>query len=160
MYTYTLSVNISLPANATRSQTLGSCRARLSRFDLSDTPTPDRDTGSRSLSQLGCRTPEGPLAAFAPAIGASSAESRGRLGSSEGPAPATILGSIAAGTFPETMGHSPRGFCCYSGQLLHCSGACERALSKHLDAANTTKTAPPAVKSRKNLATPVETCGF
>jgi hypothetical protein len=76
------------------------------------------------------------------------------------PAPAAILGGIAAGTFPETKGHSPRGFCCYSGQPLYCSGACEGALSKHLDAANVTKTAPSEVISRKNLATPVENCGF
>jgi hypothetical protein len=61
---------------------------------------------------------------------------------------------------PETIGHSPRRFCCYSGQLLYCSGACEGALSKHLDAANMTKTAPLEVKSRKNLATPVENCRF
>jgi hypothetical protein len=98
---------------------------QLSRFALSDTPTPDLDAGSRSLSQLLCRTPEGTLGAFAPAIGASSAESRGRLGSLVGPAPAAILGGIAAGTFPETVVHLPRGFCFYSGLLLYCSGACE-----------------------------------
>jgi hypothetical protein len=77
-----------------------------------------------------------------------------------GPAPAAILGGIAAGTFPETMGHSPRGFCCYSGQLLYCSGAGEGALPKHLDAANITKTAPSEEIFRKNLCTPVENCGF
>jgi hypothetical protein len=69
--------------------------------------------------------PEGVPAAFAPAIGAGLAESRRRLGSSLGRAPAVILEGIAAGTFPETMFHSPRGFFCYSGQLLYCNGACE-----------------------------------
>jgi hypothetical protein len=39
-------------------------------------PKPDLDDGSRSLSQLRCRTPEGTLAAFAPAIGASEDDKR------------------------------------------------------------------------------------
>jgi hypothetical protein len=74
------SMNFS-PSKCQTSSTLSiqySCRGRLSRFALSDKPTPDLDAVSRSLSQLPCRAPEGTLAAFAPAIGTSSAESGGR----------------------------------------------------------------------------------